>query len=93
MGGHQPVHESNKSIQHGIDNEDRAIEKYVRTYYESNGIECGYIPIGFVKHPTFSYMGASPDALLLFKDRPRSSWKSNVHTKFTNRKENLIVPI
>jgi hypothetical protein len=49
--------------------EKDAWKKYVKETYKNNGIDCKYIEIGFVKHPSYSYMGASPDGLLLFKDR------------------------
>ena len=49
--------------------EKDALKKYVKETYKNNGIDCKYINIGFVKHSSYSYMGASPDGLLLFKDR------------------------
>jgi hypothetical protein len=59
------------AINHGKNYEDEAREKYIQEKFTSKGIDCLYIEIGFVKHPDphYRYMGASPDALLLFKDR------------------------
>ena len=63
-----PVHESNMlAIKHGNDYEEDAIDTYIRDHFKG---KCKYIELGFVKHPYCSYMGASPDALLLFMDRP-----------------------
>lgn len=63
-----PVDQNNKPINHGNKYEDEARDAYIYKF-TSKGIECKYIEIGFVKHPFYSYMGASPDGLLLFKDR------------------------
>ena len=59
------------AIKHGNKYEDEAREKYIRKEFTSKGVDCLYIEIGFVKHPDprYRYMGASPDGLLLFKDR------------------------
>ena len=66
-----PIDENNKATNHGNNYEDEARDCYIYEKFTSKGIDCLYIEIGFVKHPDphSRYMGASPDALLLFKDR------------------------
>lgn len=66
-----PIDDDNKAINHGTKWEEEAREKYMEKEYKSKGVDCLYIEIGFVKHPDphYRYMGASPDGLLLFKDR------------------------
>jgi len=65
----KPVDPEHPAINHGNKYEDEARDCYIDKTFTSKGIECKYIEIGFVKHPFYSYMGASPDGLLLFKDR------------------------
>jgi hypothetical protein len=64
-----PIDNNHEATNHGNMYEKDAWKKYVKETYKNNGIDCKYIEIGFVKHPFYSYMGASPDGLLLFKDR------------------------
>ena len=66
-----PIDDDNKATKHGNNWENEARKKYIEKEYTSKGIDCLFIEIGFVKHPDphYRYMGASPDALLLFKDR------------------------
>lgn len=66
-----PIDDDHKPTKHGKKYEKDALDKYTYEKFTSKGIDCKYIEIGFVKHPDphYRYMGASPDALLLFKDR------------------------
>lgn len=67
-----PIDVKHKATNHGTDHEEDARKKYLEEEYASKKIKCKYIEIGFVKHPSpdYRYMGASPDGLILFKDRP-----------------------
>jgi len=65
----RPIGEDHKPTKHGNKYEDEARDLYIHKEFTSKGVECKSIDIGFVKHPHYKDMGASPDGLLLFKDR------------------------
>jgi hypothetical protein len=90
-----PIDDDNNATNHGNKYEDVARDYYIYEKFTSKGIDCLYIEIGFVRHPDphYRYMGASPDGLLLFKDRapilleikcPYSIFKSGVQLERSN---------
>lgn len=52
---------TSKATQHGIDNEDLAVQKYISYQKENGHPDLLVSPSGFIINPAYSFLGASPD--------------------------------
>ena len=52
---------TSKATQHGIDNEDIAVQKYISHQKENGHPDLLVSPSGFIINPAYSFLGASPD--------------------------------
>ena len=52
---------TSKATQHGIDNEDEAVQKYISHQKENGHPDLLVSPSGFIINPEYSFLGASPD--------------------------------
>ena len=52
---------ASKAAQHGIDNEDLAVQKYILHQKENGHPELLVSPSDFIINPAYSFLGASPD--------------------------------
>lgn len=52
---------TSKATQHGIENEDLAVQKYISHQKENGYPDLLVFPSGFIINPTHSFLGASPD--------------------------------
>jgi len=58
----QPTNYTSVAMKYGIENEKLALEQYVLLQHQNGHPDLLVSPSGFIVNPSFSYLGASPDA-------------------------------